>query len=342
MSGEANEPDEVVSFDSNVQYLREINCIISTSTGEGYDFDDFRVSFIVKRGDLQTPNSCDVRIYNLSDQTANVISGKEYTQLTLNAGYAGNSGLIFKGTIKQVRKGRVNQLDSYVDVTAADGDEAYNFAPIFVSVKSGTTPGQLADILLQSFQSKTYVTQTVVQGYQPNFPKNGCVRGKVLYGMARDEARYFAWANNCAYSVQDSTLNFIPFTSYVPGPIPVISPTTGLIGVPEQTNGGIRIKTLLNPNIKVGQLIKLDSKNINLFRYSLDYLSIGSNLTLKNVIKTNADGLYYVMVANHSGDTRATEWYTDTICLSVDATNVGLNPLNSLTVLNQNVIPRYD
>ncbi|MDR3453569.1 MAG: DUF927 domain-containing protein [Rhodoferax sp.] len=39
-----------------------------------------------------------------------------------------------------------------------------------------------------------------------------------------------------------------------------------------------------------------------------------------NKIETKHDGLYYVMVANHNGDTRGNDWYTDLICLSIDAT----------------------
>ena len=34
----------------------------------------------------------------------------------------------------------------------------------------------------------------------------------------------------------------------------------------------------------------------------------------------DGSGYYYVMVANHSGDTRGQPWYTDLTCLAVDAT----------------------
>ena len=30
--------------------------------------------------------------------------------------------------------------------------------------------------------------------------------------------------------------------------------------------------------------------------------------------------MYYVMVANHQGDTRGAAWWTDLVCLAVDAT----------------------
>lgn len=54
------------------------------------------------------------------------------------------------------------------------------------------------------------------------------------------------------------------------------------------------------------------------------------NLNLQPSIKTNADGLYYVMVANHQGETRGDPWRTDLTCLAVDATNLTIEQTNAL------------
>jgi hypothetical protein len=98
-----------------------------------------RVTFQIRRGEMQTPNSADVRIYNVADSTAERIKN-EFTQVVIQAGYQANFGLVFRGTIKQIRKGREDAKDTYVDITAADGDEAYNFSPIARSLAAGTTP----------------------------------------------------------------------------------------------------------------------------------------------------------------------------------------------------------
>ena len=69
-------------------------------------------------------------------------------------------------------------------------------------------------------------------------------------------------------------------------------------------------------------------------------------LPRETVIKTNADGLYYVMRANHVGDTRGQDWYTDLLCLSVDAT-VTKEAANSMVAIGvvglnqQGAIKRY-
>ena len=45
--------------------------------------------------------------------------------------------------------------------------------------------------------------------------------------------------------------------------------------MPEQTQSGISMRVLLNPNMKIGQLVKLDHSVVNLLRLSVDFQSQG-------------------------------------------------------------------
>ncbi len=297
------------------QYNRKLS-LIAGKDSSALELSEFRVTFLIKRGELQTPNTLDCRIYNLSPQTSNQIGG-EFTRIVLQAGYEGNFGVLFDGTIKQVRQGRASQTDTYVDITAADGDRAYNFSAMALSLAAGTTPSDSVQAIIQNMASSG-----ISEGYLPELPKNGRVRGRVFYGMCRDEMREFAKNNNCTWSIQDGKLTMIPLKAYVPGEVPVISADTGLIGMPEQTQNGIHMRLLLNPSIKIGQKIKLDNVTINRYRYGTDFQtnSNEAKAALPMAIKTNADGEYYVMCVDHVGDTHGNDWYTDLICLAVDAT----------------------
>jgi hypothetical protein len=337
-------------------YLRQINLVVATASGSGLDFGNFRCTFTVRRGDGQTPNSLDARIYNVSDATANTISKNEFTTISLSAGYPGGVGLLFRGNIVQFRKGRVNQLDSYVDITAADGDEAYNYAFMSTTVPANTTQGSIRDLIQSSF-ARHSGSQAITAGYAPQFPQNTSIRGEVFCGMTRNICRNFADQNNCKWSFDNGALTFIPWNSYSPGTIPEISVNTGLIGVPEQTQAGINIRTLLNPAIKVGQLIQLKG-TVNRFRFGLDLPSTATNGAVDQInpvtgqtesfglaaqIKTNSQGLYYVLGADHTGDTRGQNWYTDLTCLAVDATIANQDPIKALfnTAPASQVIQRY-
>jgi hypothetical protein len=296
--------------------LRKLSCIIGTPGGKAIEFSSFRVTFTIKRGDRQTPNTADVRIYNLSDNTANQVQN-EFTYIALQAGYQANFGLIFQGTVKQVRKGRQDQKDSYLDVTAADGDEAYNFATAIGSLAAGYSAQDH-----WAFLNKQMQPYGITAGAAPFLSTNRSATGRVLCGMAKDELRTFANDQGCPWSIQDGQLTLIQKTGYVAGNVPLISPQSGLIGVPEQTQNGIAIRTLLNPRLKIGQLIQLQS-NVNLARQDTNLESAAlTNYGLQHAAKVAGDGVYYVMVANHTGDTRGQPWYTDLICLAADASQI--------------------
>lgn len=295
------------------QFLRKASLIIGPESGNALDLSALRFRFAIRRGDLQTPNSADIRVFNVSDATSKRVV-KEFERVVIQGGYEGNFGVLFDGTIKQIRRGRETPTDTYLDITAADGDSAYNFSTMAMSLASGSTPNEHVAAVLQSMSANG-----ISQGYVADLKGNPLPRGKVFYGMARDEMRKIARNTNTSWSIQNGKLQMVPETAYMPGDIPVITAATGMIGLPEQTQNGIKVRLLLNPNIKIGGLVKIDNKSLQQYRYNLSINQSAVNGMTRQVVKTDSDGIYYVMVADHSGDTRGNDWYTDLICLAADA-----------------------
>jgi len=295
------------------QYIRKASLLVGESEGSALDLSALRFRFAVRRGDIQTPNTADIRVYNVSENTAQAIE-KEFTRVVLQCGYEGNFGIIFDGSIKQVRRGRESTTDTFIDITAADGDSAYNFAVIAAPLAAGSRPEQQAAAVLRSMAEFG-----ISQGYAPIFKNNPLPRGKVMFGMARDEMRKIAANTSTSWSIQDGKLNMVPLSAYIPGEEPILTAQTGVIGLPEQTQNGIKLKTLLNPNLKIGQAVRLDNASIQRFRFGLAVNQSGTNLITEQSNKIQNDGKYYVMIAEHVGDTRGQEWYTDLTCLAIDA-----------------------
>ncbi|MEN6629814.1 MAG: hypothetical protein ABFC42_09225 [Sulfuricella sp.] len=297
---------------SVLQYLRKASLIIGPDAGDAVELSALRFRFSVKRGDLQTPNTADIRVYNVNDDTA-LKAEKEFTRIVIQAGYEGNFGVIFDGTIKQIRRGRESPTDTYLDITAADGDSAYNFSTVAVSLAAGSKPDDHVNVILQGMTE-----HGVSRGYIQPVESNGLPRGKVIFGMTKDELREVARNTNTNWSIQDGKLQMVGINAYLPGEAVVVNAATGMIGQPEATQNGIRVKTLLNPNIKIGGVIKLNNKDIQQYRYGLSVSQQVQNEFARLSTKTNDDGMYYVMIADHSGDTRGGDWYSDLICLSID------------------------
>lgn len=302
------------------QYLRVCQLIVFGNNLDGVDLSALRIKFSVKRSDTMTPNVADIRVYNLEEQTA-VRIRKEFTRVILQAGYEGNFGVIFQGNIKQVILGRESATDTFIDIIAGDGDRAYNFAIVNTSLAKGSTQTDQINKSIEAMSKKGVTAGNI--GTQS--PDKVLPRGKVMYGNARNYLRDAAQTSQSSWSIQDEKVNFVAKKAYLPGEIVVLTSKTGMIGTPNQTNEGVNAKCLLNPNIRIASRIKIDNSSIQRFKINLSIPNSAANIPAP----LTADGVYYVLVAEHSGDTRGVEWYTSLICLNIDVTT---NPINSVQV----------
>lgn len=308
------------------QYLRKCSLTLESASAK-LDLSEMRIHFKTFQSDIETPNSALIRVYNLSNQTSQEAQ-KEFTTVTLQAGYQnGPFGTIFSGTIKQVRRGRINETDTYLDILAADGDKGYITGIVNNTFSAGwRTEDALASAAkgMGADQGYVLVPPTVA----------AASRGKVQYGMARDHVRQIAASNNMNWSIQDKKLQAYPKTAYVPGNVIVLNAQTGMITLPEQTEGGIQIKALINPALRIGQAVQIDNKSIQrLLFVGSNYLYAEGRLEdpkYKALFPTiTNDGFYRIYVAEFNGDTRGQDWYVHMTCLAIDkstAPNTSVQP----------------
>ena len=215
----------------------------------------------------------------------------------------------------QPYQGRENATDTYLAFTAADGDSAYNFAVVNKTLAAGSTVQDHINVC-----SKEMENFGVGVGYVNVPPGNGLPRGKVMFGMARDFLAIAAKTTSSLWSIQDGKLNMYAETAYLPGEIPKITPQSGLVGLPEQTRNGVKFRTLLNPSIKIGQIVELDNATIQPYEYGLSLPDQREYELIQAQNNPQASGFYYVMLVEHYGDTRGNEFYTEVLCIAADGT----------------------
>ncbi|CAB4149476.1 hypothetical protein UFOVP558_2 [uncultured Caudovirales phage] len=299
------------------QYLRSISLVVFGSDLNGLDLSKLRIKFNVKRSDTMTPNTADIRVYNLEEKTALQIK-KEFNRVILQAGYAGNYGVIFQGNIKQVIIGRESATDTFIDIVAGDGDRAYNFAIVNQTIAAGASASDQVNAATNAMAPKG-----VTAGNVGDMPTEKLPRGKVMYGNARTYLRDVAQSSDKSWSIQDEKVTFVSKKSYLPGERVVLTSKTGMIGTPQQTNEGVNVKCLLNPMIKIATRVQIDNKSIERYKINLAVPNSPANIPAP----LTADGVYYVLVIEHEGDTRGVPWYSTMICLNIDVTS---NPINSV------------
>lgn len=299
------------------QYLRAFSLVVFGTDLNGLDLSELRCKFVVKRSDTMTPNVADIRVYNLEEKTAIRIQ-QEFKRVILQAGYEGNYGVIFQGNIKQVIIGRESATDTFIDIVAGDGDRAYNFAIVNATVAAGGTQADQVQAAIGAMGPKG-----VTAGHLGDFPPEKLPRGKVMYGNARNYLLNSAQTTDKTWSIQDEKVTFVSKKSYLPGERVVLTSKTGMIGTPQQTNEGVNAKCLLNPMLKIGGRVEIDNKSIERLKINLTVPNSPANIPAP----LTADGVYYLLVVEHQGDTRGVEWYSSLICLNVDVTS---NPINSV------------
>lgn len=298
---------------------------------------DFRCTFKIRHCGFDTPGTAEITIYNLSNTTANRLI-REYNTVQLQAGYIhGHYGLIFQGTIKQYKKGRESAVDSYLTLYAADGDAAFNNTFTAYHQEKGEKD--------DAWQTRAAADATARQGTVGDLQRGigGTLpnpRGSVSWGYAMDQLREHQRTTGSVWSMQNGVLQNVRSTSYAQGDIVVINAGTGMVGVPEVTQDGIVVTTLLNPNYFIKQRVRLDNKELNQFFRPGDdptqpnafYSTYGGYTTGADLPKnwfasTNEDGDYAILVLDHQGDTRGLPWYSVINCLNIDPT---APPLNSV------------
>lgn len=294
------------------QFGRNISLIVANQTS-ARDLSTLHIRFSVRASDTETPNTLEVRVFNVSPTTlAEILS--EYTGVILQAGYQDQIATIFKGTIKQFRQGKERNTDNFLDIIAADGDEIYNFGFVNTTVARGSSYAERFNAICTSLGAPQDPNAT---GY---LKSTGGVlpRGKVLFGLGRTYLRDLARSTSTRWSIQNGQITLIPLTGYLPSNPVQINSQTGMVGVPEATDNGVEVEILLNPLIQVGQQVQLQSKDIvqTIIREQ-GY----PNYTSLNYVASIPAGLgtYRVMVVEHDGDNRENSpWYSRLTCLAVD------------------------
>jgi hypothetical protein len=332
-------------------WMRHFELQLLDENGQGIELSDFKVTFTIDWFNISSASRVGtIKIYNLSADTSNRITGKEFSKVRLIAGYDGiapevsasdvgtvrevdaadvgqsdgrNYGLIFSGEIRYSVTGKDSPIDSYVLIQAADTDLAFATSITSQTLAAGYTVADVNRALMKDFEAKG-----ATEGLTPEMPATVFPRGRVLFGMTRHLMDNVAGQCGATWQFVDGQRQMVANNEYVHDAI-VLNSATGLISMPQQTIGnGVNVRALINPNIRVNGLIQLDQASV--YRTALSNNDIAmaggqitdqntdGNITLSGTTAQPAsiatDGVYIVRGIMYTGDTRGQAWYMDMMC----------------------------
>lgn len=315
------------------QFGRRWQLIYAVGT-TGLDLSELHVSFHIEQASYQGgpfPGTCTAKVYNLSGATLAKIktispnlSGKapgvpgspEGARLIIQAGYVnGNYGVIFDGSVIMLRSGKESNVDTFLEINAAHLDMPYTFGVVNKTLAPGATHADQAAALVEAMQP--YMPNGQTLSVDPDFPTGGVLpRGKVLWGMVHDHLNDLGRTTGTSLIFRNGVLTAIPLTGYLPGEAVQINSATGMIGIPELTQNGLEVTTLLNPRLSIGTRIQVNQRDLT--NSQLTGSTPQVNVGTTRFASFDADGIYRVLAIDYDGDTRGVPWYSKITALSVD------------------------
>jgi hypothetical protein len=254
--------------------------VIARFTGSGGELKvtDLKIAFDVTKTVSSSQNTATIKIWNLKSENRHKVK-KEFDRVRLEAGYQGspgakgNVGVIFDGHIRDVTHER-DQVDIITSIECGDGDKASRKGVISKSFPKDTTPKQMIEEILKHMPD---VERGEWKGID-DLP--AYKRPVVMCGSCTRELDKIGRTHKRFWSVQDGALEVIPHDGYFDDVV-VISPETGMVGVPSPTDNGVKVDCLLNPQLRCNRLIEVRSETLDMNeksgRYRISGLSFSGD-----------------------------------------------------------------
>ena len=297
------------------------------------DFSQFRVVFSITNMVSGAPPTADIRIYNVSDDTVSRIR-QEGQKVILEAGYEESRAVIFQGDLVQRYKGTVGdkedfRMDSILQIVARTNDKAHTYAMINTSLPAGADASRLAKRILDE-----YGKYDIKPGKIPDLSGAKLTRGKVYYGPLKSVLDNFCRTHELQSCYYGDELSVIPVKeTFGEAPV-VLNEKTGLIGKPVMSISGLKVKTLMRPEIKLNTTLQIANSDIVYDSSNNTTANASSGTgqkaasagktegTEKDAAKNTVDvnGLYKIVSITHKGDTRGNDWYMEMVCTAANPT----------------------
>lgn len=266
----------------DVLFGRRCRITVSDASGSGLDVSQLRCTFNIVKTIQMQPNTSEITIYNLNAKTENdiMMNGK---RVTIEAGYEGTQyGLIFDGDILQTIRAREDGTTFSLTIIALDSDRPINFEIANYSIIRGQTA---RDIVENIATKAKYPIELGSISDRLNGPK--LTRGKVMFGKTSDYLRQIAKTYYLQHYMDDGKLNLIHLDDLPKDEITELSPDSGLIGTPEQTDYGVSGKCLLNPQIKLNSLIHINNSLVRAKQIDINGSNSVPGATTTNTSENN-------------------------------------------------------
>ena len=258
-----------------------------------------RVAFEIDKNMQGNANTYKITIYNLSPSARDKI-GQGWL-LRLNAGYVNQIETLFLGNIDKAVSERTG-ADIVTTLDVKDGGAAISYASINKSYGNNVTLSQILSDVAKAMSLESALSPDGIRpGIAQGLPDAVFARGYVAHGTCRDVLTELLKPHGIEWNIQNGALNLVPLQSSTSSSAQLVSPSTGMIGIPTNNGKTIQFTSLLNPKLLPGTLVSIESK------------------------LTSLGGYYKIRDCKISGDTHDKKWEVVAQCTRLTENAVAKN-----------------
>lgn len=211
-----------------------------------------RLNFNIEKTDGGEANKGKISIYNLNQDSRNFIE-KENTIAILRVGYAENLSTLFFGDLApngvSVKR---SGPDIITTLEVGDSEKILREAHIDIGLAANATNQQILNLALAKLN--------LTIGFQSGFKTVVYKHGFSFSGRVSNLLDQITKQVGVKWSIQDGEFIILPPKTTEPGEIIRLAPDSGLIGTPTKTKDAFKFQALLNPLIRPGKKIFVDSR----------------------------------------------------------------------------------
>ena len=270
-----------------------------------FEANSLRCTFRVETRLFHCPWWAELTIWNLVGDVQNEIMQDAQNigaSVEIEAGYqTGNFGRIFKGTIFQPLFERVNVTDNILTLTCIDGLGFYEGNVCNFAKDKGYSYYSVMKTMSERAKFPTPLGEIT-----PSLSQKTSPRGKTFFGDFQTYMRDIAKDNNASWYIGGGKVNLTNIDDVYDHEPRKLTPTTGIIGTPQQITNGVSFRHLLDPSISVQSppmIVQLDELIIRQQKIAPPAILAPIDVDLK----------CKVVGTTYTGDTRGNDWYVDVV-----------------------------
>ena len=241
----------------------------------------FNIEASVNYSYSESPNTCDITIFNLNKTTRDAIFFDAwdyftFRKMTFKAGYGGDLQMLFNGNIKEAYSDR-NGPDVMTKISGWD-NFWYNNNYVTSTISGGATRNQVIDQILEGIETGEGIARVVRSNFNDldNNLRPETYRGRpqdlIKERIGQDASLFFDDNKLFVLKDNDAIGN--------EGNIPLVNSETGLLGVPVKRNRIVEFRMIFEPSLRIGRAFELQSSFSDQLNGVYKVLSVSHSLSL--------------------------------------------------------------